>query len=403
MCAELYNKTVGRGLRGCAIPSLVALLGVLALGGCPSQETNFSQYPGFDAYFAAHAPSAEPPSARDRALLERFRPRFYLADGQPRPIDFYRDYIASGVLRRTGGQVLSTRVTRALLNRHRRDPGVEFVHRPRGALHEPVVYGRVERSVLFPHLDGPGSNHAFAVLTYHLVFAHSGLPHALAFWQRAPLGLIANLGDWHQLDHYTAVSVLLDPELHPVAVVLQQHNYQRTYLFGERIDVAGDARVRVDAAWRSNELYPHLEARQRRRAVRFLTPAAMRYLMGAGPRPWLAADDITQGEREIAYRLEFLPPSDAFYTFQGFLGERRTLPGRSGPPGARYNTLPELMPWPVQAFVGYWREDNAGDLERFERTIEANLDFAAFAREQAGVFRANWLCIRARKVGCVLR
>lgn len=41
------------------------------------------------------------------------------------------------------------------------------------------------------------------------------------------------------------------------------------------------------------------------------------------------------GLDEAAYRLAYLPPSDAFYTFEGFLGERRRLNagyGKSGNP-----------------------------------------------------------------------
>lgn len=64
--------------------------------------------------------------------------------------------------------------------------------------------------------------------------------------------------------------------------------------------------------------------------------------------------------------LDFLPPSDAFYSFQGFLGARRRLPGRDGPPGADFNTWPTLKPWVSQMLTGFWRAGNEDDWARLE-------------------------------------
>ena len=57
----------------------------------------------------------------------------------------------------------------------------------------------------------------------------------------------------------------------------------------------------------------------------------------------------------MQYVLEFLPPDDAFYVFEGRLGEPRRLPGRDGPPGAIYNTLPALHPPEAALPAFYWR------------------------------------------------
>ncbi len=113
-------------------------------------------------------------------------------------------------------------------------------------------------------------------------------------------------------------------------------------------------------AIRSNELYPHQSVRTRRRAVSFLSPESAGYLVNGDDPPWLAADDITEPAREIEPELVFLPPSDAFYVFQGWLGERRRLPGRDGPPGADYNTLPAFKDRAAQLTAFYWHE---GDLD----------------------------------------
>ena len=117
------------------------------------------------------------------------------------------------------------------------------------------------------------------------------------------------------------------------------------------------AGIAIDIALRSNELYPHRPGRVVRRAVSFMSPASARYLVEGADRPWLAADDITEPAREIAPDVRFLPPADAFYVFQGWLGERRLLPGRDGPPGADYNTLPAFKPKAVQLAVFYWAEE----------------------------------------------
>jgi len=366
-------------------------------------DGNFSQAPGFAAYFSAHARTARAAGARERRLLARYRPRFMLPAGHPGMIDFYRDYIAHGELRDGRGKRLASPVSARLLNAYKQDPRAVFSYRP-GA--EPsagaVVYGRIERAnVDFSTPAGPVRKR-LAFLTYHAVFATSGLPASVTGWRAHLLGLIADLNDWHQLDHYTAATVVLDPEERPIALVLQQHNYQHSYLFGERIRLPADGRVPIDVAIRSNELYPWRPGRSRRRAVRFADRDGMRYLLGYGARPLASADDLTHGIREAPYRLEFLAPDDAFYSFQGYLGARRWLPGRDGPPGADYNTLPALKPWPVQAFVGYWRAGNAGDRARFESALKGG-GYPAFARAQAAVFYANWQCLRRARRGCRLR
>ena len=96
----------------------------------------------------------------------------------------------------------------------------------------------------------------------------------------ALLGIIADLGDWHQLDHHTAATIVLDERRTPVALMLQQHNDVRTYLHGAGWKLPPDHHTLVDVAIRSNELYPHAPERRQRLAVRILTPEAMRYLLG---------------------------------------------------------------------------------------------------------------------------
>ena len=387
-----HVSTIGR---------LAGLLLVCAWAGSAAAGSTFSQYPGFAEYFAANPP-AEAAGQADRALARRHAPRFHLPSGHEGPIDFYRDYIAQGHLM-TGDGVRIDRPSRDDLNRYRDDVRAEFTHVPGTAEPRPVVYATVERTGLWAPGEPDRAAEEFTVVSYHLAFRVSGLPAGLSMAAAIPLRLVADLDDWHQLDHYTAAFVVLAADGRPVALTLQQHNYLRTYLVGESVALGPDGRFDIDVAIRSNELYPHVPGRTVRRAVRFLDHDARAFMMGFGKRPMMSADDITDPHRTVDYELAFLPGADAFYSFHGFLGERRGLPGRDGPPGARYNTLPELKPLPAQVLGGYWREGNEGDWARYRNSREKGSGPAGFARAQAAVFHRNLGCLRRARKGCALQ
>ncbi len=373
------------------LPVLVAV--GLLLAACGDEDGNFSQNPGFADWYAAHPPSAQLPTAAEQALLERYRPRVFLPAGNEGPIDFYRDYVAEGQLFDGTGRLVSAAVTPALLNAHKQDPKAVFVHVPGRAAPRPVIYGRIDRADL--ELPGCAAPVPVTFLTYNLVFRHSGLPAGLPAWQRVVLELVGDLDDWHQLDHYTALTLALAPngkedgkELTPFAVTFQQHNYLRSYLLADRdgpgrLALPQDGRIGIDVARRSNELYPHRAGAVRRRAVAFMSAEAARYLVDGQNPPWLAADDITQPVRRIEPELRFLPPADAFYVFQGWLGARRLLPGRDGPPGADYNTLPAFKSKATQLALAYWTEGDHDYLARlgelFANGRPAAAAFAPFA------------------------
>ena len=374
------------------------VMGFVAIGPDDDSGGNFSQMTGFAEHFAAFPPSAELPDERTQQLLERHRPRFHLPAGHAGLISFYDDYIAQGVLRAAGGTVISEAVTPELLNRHKHDPLVGFEHRALPSKRSSaVVFGRLDRdSVHFT----PAGPQEFTFLTYHAVFRESGLAAGTDGWQTLLTSLVGDIDDWHQLDHYTAVTLILDDRETPVALLLQQHNNQRTYLLGEGYVLPADGRPAVDVAIRSNELYPHQPGRQRHKVVRFPGPEEMKYLLGLTGRPLMTADDITDPQREAAYELRFLPPIDAFYTFKGYLGERRLMPGRDGPPGADYNTLPFLKPWGRQMLVGYWRPGNRGDGRRLLKALDSSDWIMSMIGQQAEVFAANLACARKRGTEC---
>ena len=244
----------------------------------------------------------------------------------------------------------------------------------------------------------------FIVAVYHLVFRMSGLPAALPRLAEASLGLVADLNDWHQLDHYTAAFVVLDAAERPVALTLQQHNYLRTYLVGESVEPGRDGRFDIDVAIRSNELYPHVAKRRRHRAVRFLSPEAAAFMMGYGTRPMMSADDVTDPDRTVDLELAFLPGTDAFYTFQGHTSESvaccLAATGRRARGTTRCRGSSRCRPRSSGA-TGARR--NEGDWQRYRRSRERSDDPAEFSRAQTPVFHRNLACVRRGMAGCTLQ
>lgn len=356
--------------------ALAAPLALVLLAGCGGAET-FAQYPGFEAWFAAHPPDPAPATAAERALLRRYRPLLHVPAGAPGPLDFYRDYIGHGRLR-AGGESWS-RVDRARLAAHADDPEAVFVHRPPAAPDpRPVAYGRVERARLEPF-------GRLTFLEWHFAFRRSGLPAELPAWLEWPAAIAGDPDDWHQLDHYTAATLLLGPGHEPLGLVLQQHNAQRAYWFGRDLPRPPDGRVRLAAAVRSNELYPRPRARTRHRAVRFLEADNASWLMsGRGDAPWTAGHDVTVPGRRVDYALRFLAGTDPFYRFSGRLGADRLLPGRDGPPGADYDTIPAFQDRVLQFCAFRWPRRANGDRLA---AIEALLADPGDARARAVLMR----------------
>jgi hypothetical protein len=375
--------------------TVLLVAAVLALAAGCGRGVNFSQDPDFAAYFRQHPPGGMAAEPADQALLRRFRPRFMLPPGHPGLIDFYLDYIPEGHLTGGTGHRLPGPMTRDVLNAHKNEPRAVFVHEPSGRPTTATVYGRVDRELVTFETEPSPVTRPFTFLTYHAVFRTSGLPAGLFPWQERLIGLVAPPADWHQLDHFTSAMLALDSEGEPVALTLQQHNYMHTYLFGRDVGLPSDGRVVLDVAIRSNELYPHVPARTTHQMIATPGAVSLRYLISGERRALLSADDITEGVTAAEYRLEFLPPNDAFYMFQGFLGKRRRLPGRSGPPGASYNVPAALKPRGRQMLAFYWREGNAGDLERINAVLARDRGLPEFAREQSAVFYHDWQAIRS--------
>ena len=315
----------------------------------------FSQLRGFDCI--RDAQSDQLPSERERELLERHRPVLYVGQGEEGPLDFYADYVSSGTLAVAGKEDNSS-VDQAALNAVKLEPSATFSHERKSEQVSPVGYG----SVHYGKADLPGlepRRRDWTFLRYHFVFRSSGIAMGVEKWQARLMSIGGDLRDWHQLDHYTSVVVALDEADKPVAVVLQQHNYMHTYLVGGDSAFPHEGPFQVDAAIRSNELYPHRDKATVHRAASFISQDTSAWLVGlSDDRPSLGTYDHTSPDREVGYELKFLEPNDAFYVFVGRLGAKRRLPGRDGPPGAIYYTVPEIWEYEKSMPMFYWVDND---------------------------------------------
>lgn len=358
---------------------LLVVLYLALATGCSREET-FAQHPGFDAWFAEHPPASYSASRAERELLSQYRPRLRVPGSASGPLDFYADYIAHGTL--IANDQSWSDVNRERLAAVADDPGAEFRHEPPAEENpRPTAYGRVRYSELEPFGE-------LTFLQWHFVFRYSGLPFDLTVWQESLARVVGVPRAWHQLDHYTAATLVLGPDGTPLGAILQQHNHQRTYWFGRDLPMPADGRLELAAAVRSNELYPWRGEKGRHRAVRFMHARNLDWLLtghAAAPwtasygnpnAPWTASYDVTVPGEPVGYRLEFLAGTDPFCRFQGRLGERRAVPGRDGPPGADYNTLPAFKDPALQFCAFRWPEPKEVERRSALRALLSNPDNA---------------------------
>lgn len=364
-----------------SVSRTIASVSIAVLVGCAADSESFTTFPGFTEYFKQYTPEDSIPDERQQQLLEKYRPRFYRAideNGivQQGPVDFYKAFIADGKLL-INGKSISQQVTPDLLNQHRDSAGAVFEYA--GTYRkdtDAVVYGRFDQDTL----HAQKKTYPLEFLSYNLVFPASGMIKGLGGLQTAALTIAGSLNDWHQLDHYVGLSIALYQNS-PIAVTLQQHNYQTTYLINQDLQLPEDSRLQLDIAMRSNELYLHSEEETKHPAVSFVNEKNISFIMTGENKPFMAGYDVTRGDQEVDYKLQFLPQTDAFYQFKGHLGKSRLLPGRDGPPGADYATLPDLMPRAIRMVTGY----RPSSIDEEQNKIKALIDLSAFTVNRAGI------------------
>lgn len=378
----------------------------LGLTGCVSKKTNyrtFADYPGFKEYYSNHCPKGKPqPSIPedDKDLLRKYRPRLILPPGGRYPIDFYRDFLPYTVMRRYPEKtIVAEKVTPNMLKANQDNTRIYLdlqLDRFRAAGldrklewtkqrnsdqdKKPAIYGRVYReTVTFPKGEGEFLSHDLTFLKYNAVFATSGLPAKLPRGFETLLRVAGlDLEDWHELDNFGAIHVVLDEKKNPIAVILAQHNHHRTYLIGRDISLPEGGRMAFDIALRSNEIYPASDdtGPVKHRVVRWTL--YMKYLLSGEDPPLFRGYDITYGLRkggkEIPYDLVFLSPCDPFYTAKMMLGEPRPFLGRNigrnGPPGADYYAIPSFLPLGNLLKFSYLHDYDPDDIAMIDQAID---------------------------------
>ncbi len=277
-------------------PLLFILIALLILTpilyGCATKKKtydNFAQWPGFDEYYADRCREDEAifgpirtspymeTTQEEKRLLFTYRPRFVIPPGGYLPIDFYRDYLPFTTLREyPGGETVHEEVTPQILKQYQRNTRyyLEFKYDRyvQAVLHRtmdtdaaagntvdqlPAVYGRVYREVVRFPSDGKEDivlDPTF--LKYNILLAISGLSARIPLLYKLLLKL-AGLDpvNWHDLDNFVAVHVVLLNNEVPIAIILAQHNHHRTYLIGKDLEMPEDKRFVFDIALMSNELY----------------------------------------------------------------------------------------------------------------------------------------------------
>jgi hypothetical protein len=383
---------VKRRFPGVFLLASIILLSSTKAGFCQRSENHhtFADYPGFTELFADTCLDGRDdlPGEKEKLLLRRHQPRFILPPGGEPPLDFYRDYLPCTVMRTWPEKSsVNSEASRDLLREHLRsriayldfDPSCFAEKAPV----EPVVYGRVyQEKVRFP-LDDGTEERTLTFLKYNILFSRSGLASALPLLHRLMLafpGLDAE--DWHELDNFAAVHVVLDEREKPFAILLAQHNHHRTYLLGKDVNLPPNGRLSFDVAERSNELYLSSSSEEpvRHRVVQW--SLHLDYLLSGENRPFFSAHDVTHGVRaggsEVTCELVFLAPCDPLYRAEMLLGEPRPFMGRyigrDGPPGSDYYTIPPLYPLGTLLKFSYLQDGDAMDISLVRESVDTGKD-----------------------------
>ena len=312
-----------------------------------------------------------------RQLLEKFKPRIFIAPKSYVPISFYKDYLPRCVVRKRGfrRKIAYYAVNRNILQKIQNDPQfyLDFIPTRKQTLTwtpemvNPTLSGRVYRDK-FSFGDQTVD---LLFLKYSFVMPYSGLPGKLSWWKNLGSRLIGDRHAMHELDIHGAIHVVLEAETEqPLGIILAQHNHHRVFLRDHDFDWPGDNRVPISVAELSNEPYlidPNAEDRYEPAVG---NPMKMEFLFGRTKKiPLTGGHDHVltpkTGAKEVETVLELLPLDDPLYIATISLGDRRRILGvweswyLAGPPGIDYYTFPELKN--MADLMIFWYIDPADD------------------------------------------
>lgn len=328
----------------------------------------------------------------DRLLLERFKPRVIVSPVGLLPVDFYEFYLPNTVVRDLSRRrrIIKRSPDRDYLKRIERNKryyldytGPMFPCEDDCKNYVATGYGMVYREkVNLRTGDGKAREIAIVVLKYSFVFPYSGLPAELGFLKEAAARLAADPVKWHELDIHGAVQIILNEQEKPMALLLAQHNYFRSYVIGKDIRWPEDDHIPVCFAERSNEPYPcHAETSPKNyRTVG--NPMHIAYVIDGRSPPMTAGKDKVygiEGGREVSYRLKFLPDKDPLCVSWIPLGDRQKLLFfdsfyRKGPPGIDLNTWPEVKKYGDIMQFWYIRDDDREDADLMQTAFKSFTD-----------------------------
>ncbi len=333
-----------------------------------------------------------PVSAADRDLLERYRPRIFRAPGGRAPVDFYGFYLPDTVVRDESGKAVKKSPARKYLKKIERNAGWYLDYEGPGSPCEDkgcsgymgAGYGRVYRERARFRTDSGTREMPVIILKYNFAFTYSGLPADIGWLKETAAGLVMDPARVHELDIHGAVQVVLSEKERPLVLLLAQHNYFRSYVFGVDIPaMPPDNRCPVCFALRSNEPYPCPAGKEpvRRRTVG--SPVNMAYVIDGTKKPLLSGMDVIfgpkAGAQEVPYTLRFLPTRDPLYVSWIPLGNRESGLGflnfyRTGPPGMDLNTWPELKKYSDIIQFWYLRDGSREDAALMDRAFRSFTD-----------------------------
>ncbi len=381
-------------------PCLQAIFALLVLSLIYPASAGATEWrPEFRAWLSALTYPDEDPrdmgaktTEKDKALLEKFRPRVFIAPKGEMPVDFYRFYLPNTVVRDENGSIIKKSPTRSTLKGIERNAGwyLDFVGEDSPckdlgcAGYMATGYGRVYRERASFRLGSGTAKMPLIILKYNFAFPYSGIPAEVGTLKESLLGLFLDPARVHELDIHGAIHVILDEKQVPLILLLAQHNYFRSYVFGDDIPpLPADNRARVCFALRSNEPYPCPMGKTPavKRAVG--NPVNIGYLINGTHRPFLSGRDIVfgpgGGARPVTYRLTFLPRKDPLYVSWIPLGAKEKILFfssyyRKGPPGMDMNTWPELKKYSDIMQFWYIRDGSPEDAALMQGAFRSFMD-----------------------------
>ncbi len=352
-----------------------------------------------------------------QTLLEKFRPRIYVAPGGLLPIDFYQDYLPNTLVRDANNAIMNATPDRRYLKSIERNYGYyldyQGAHKTTTAVdlsnYSGTLYGRLYREEMSAPQANPGlaSKH-YLILKYSAVFSASGLPANLPWYKGLGATLAGDTDVWHELDIHGAIHILVNEATQlPEILLLAQHNHFRAYVIGKDIPSWGvDRKVSVCFAQRSNEPYPCPTNSTVNRHRTVGNPGNFSFVLTGENALWDGSEDVVYGKQagaqEITYTLKFLPSRDPLYVSWIPLGDKLKILGlfptfyREGPPGMDMNTFPALKKYTDLAKFWYFREGDTKAAQIMKETINGfNLGNTAPLLQHHGT--ALWQSLESAK------